>query len=108
MFEARRRLNRYAFFVEIVVVLVLAAYISTRFFGAAGSSPSMAISQMYDQTLEVSFLLMFLTLITAVLGMATVYYKVDTLDLDLLEGRAKMFYALDHVLVSARTRRERR
>ncbi|MDP7081293.1 MAG: hypothetical protein QF415_15460 [Candidatus Undinarchaeales archaeon] len=108
MFEARRQLNRYAFFVEIVVILVLATYISSRFFGAANSSPSRALGQMYDQTLEVSFLLMFLTLITAVLGLATVYYKVDGINLDILEGRAKMFYALDHVLVSARTRRERR
>ena len=108
MFEARRQLNRYAFFVEIVVVLVLAAYISFRFFGAARTSPMRAISQMYDRTIEVSFLLMFLSLITAVLGTATVYYKVDGLKLDILEGRAKMFCALDHVLASARTRRERR
>ena len=108
MFEARRQLNRYAFFVEIVIILMLAAYISSRFFSAASSSPSRALGQMYDQTLEVSFLLMFLSLITAVLGLATVYYKMDGLKLDLLEGRAKMFCALDHVLASARTRCERR
>ncbi len=108
MFEARRQFNRYAFFVEIVVILVLAAYISSRFFGAERTSPARALGQMYNQTQDVSFLLMFLTLITAVLGIATVYYKVDSLNLDILEGRAKLFYALDHVFASARARRERR